>query len=301
MSCTLRPGVLATLGRTSSYWCQCSAPLPALRRLLHGSSSNHDAGRLHVRLTPLRRHGTLQAHSLRHYAASDTCWASAEAEGLIMVFPNTPLFSTRSHSRVSDRWKASRLFQKLKNREYHSSACWRGPSEQRAGGSNTGKSERHRSVGEKSGSANGKSSLAREASEKAREGLAAASAINKHVMDRLPHMPHLHRPNKEELLAAATGFWSRLKVRFKWFSIRSVRPFNMDEIGAFFSWFVLGHVIWIILGTTTFFSLAIFALNTVFAQGNHPSLSLGCRGGLTDFPRDLSEMGGKLPHKIVWC
>lgn len=79
--------------------------------------------------------------------------------------------------------------------------------------------------------------------------------------------PHLHRPSREELLAAATGFWSRLKVRFKWFSIRSVRPFNMDEIGAFFSWVLLGHVLWIILGTTTFFSLLILAINTVFAQG----------------------------------
>ena len=82
-------------------------------------------------------------------------------------------------------------------------------------------------------------------------------------MDRLPN---IHRPSKEELLAAATGFWSRLKVRFKWFSIRSARPFNADEIGAFFSWVLLGHVLWIILGTTTFFSLAIFAVNTVFAQ-----------------------------------
>lgn len=78
---------------------------------------------------------------------------------------------------------------------------------------------------------------------------------------------HLHRPTREELLAAATGFWSRLKVRFKWFSIRSVRPFNMDEIGALFSWVLLGHVLWIILGTTTFFSLLILAINTVFAQG----------------------------------
>jgi distribution and morphology protein 31 len=92
-------------------------------------------------------------------------------------------------------------------------------------------------------------------------------STGRHLMDRLPAMPHLHRPTKEELLAAATGFWSRLKVHFKWFSIRSVRPFNMDEIGAFFSWFVLGHVIWVIVGTTTFFSLAIFAINTVFAQG----------------------------------
>ena len=96
---------------------------------------------------------------------------------------------------------------------------------------------------------------------------AATLIANKHLIDRLPNMPHMHRPSKEELLAAATGFWSRLKIRFKWFSIRSVRPFNADEIGAFFSWFLLGHVLWIILGTTTFFSLAIFAVNTVFAQG----------------------------------
>jgi distribution and morphology protein 31 len=89
-------------------------------------------------------------------------------------------------------------------------------------------------------------------------------------MDRLPHMPHLHRPTKEELLSAATGFWSRLKVRFKWFSIRSVRPFNLDEITALFSWVLLGHVVWVVLGTTTFFSLLILAINTVFAQGMSP-------------------------------
>ena len=87
-------------------------------------------------------------------------------------------------------------------------------------------------------------------------------SFSHNFVNRLPH-----RPTKEELLAAATGFWSRLKVRFKWFSIRSVRPFNVDEIGAFFSWFVLGHVLWVVLGTTTFFSLLIFAINTVFAQG----------------------------------
>lgn len=92
-----------------------------------------------------------------------------------------------------------------------------------------------------------------------------------HIIDRLPY---IHRPTKEELLAAANGFWSRLKIRFKWFSIRSVRPFNVDEIGAFLSWFLLGHVLWIVLGTTTFFSLAILAVNTVFAQGMKPCPSL---------------------------
>lgn len=63
-----------------------------------------------------------------------------------------------------------------------------------------------------------------------------------------------------------------------------MRPFNADEIGAFFSWFLLGHVLWIILGTTTFFSLAIFAVNTVFAQetlarwvGNYLTKSSGVK------------------------
>ena len=109
-------------------------------------------------------------------------------------------------------------------------------------------------------------------------------AANKHLRNHLPDISHIHRPSREELLAAATGSWSRLKVRFKWFSIRSVRPFNADEIGAFFSWFLLGHVLWIILGTTTFFSLAIFAVNTVFAQetlarwvGNYLTKSSGVK------------------------
>jgi hypothetical protein len=84
----------------------------------------------------------------------------------------------------------------------------------------------------------------------------------------LPHMPKMpHRPTKEELLAAATGFWSRMKVRFKWFSIRSVRPWNVDDWSAFVSWFVLGNIVWIFVGTTTFFSLVILSINTVVAQG----------------------------------
>jgi len=84
----------------------------------------------------------------------------------------------------------------------------------------------------------------------------------------LPHMPKMpHRPTKEELLAAATGFWSRLKVRFKWFSIRSSRPWNVDDWSAFVSWFVLGNIAWVFIGTTTFFSLVILSINTVVAQG----------------------------------
>ena len=95
----------------------------------------------------------------------------------------------------------------------------------------------------------------------------APSTSSHPILNRLPPFHYLHRPSKEELLAAATGFWSRLKVRFKWATIRSVRPFNMDEIYAVFSWILFGHFVWIIVGTTTFFSLAILFVNTVFAQG----------------------------------
>ncbi|KAI9674274.1 MAG: Mitochondrial distribution and morphology protein 31, mitochondrial precursor [Trizodia sp. TS-e1964] len=131
----------------------------------------------------------------------------------------------------------------------------------------------------------GKKKLAYDISQgRKKEELVDLSSHNSNILNRLPHMPHFHRPTKEELLAAATGFWSRLKVRFKWFSIRSVRPFNMDDMSAFFSWFLLGHVIWLLVGTTTFLSLAILAINTVFAQetlarwvGNYLTQSSGLK------------------------
>lgn len=114
---------------------------------------------------------------------------------------------------------------------------------------------------------------------------AKAKAIPKHLLDRLPHaLPHLYRPSKAELLEAASGFWSRLKVHFKWFTIRSTRPFNADEIYALISWVLAAHIVWIIVGTTTFFSLAIFMINSVFAQetlaswiGNYLTQSSGLK------------------------
>ncbi|KAJ0164085.1 Mitochondrial distribution and morphology protein 31 [Colletotrichum tanaceti] len=89
-----------------------------------------------------------------------------------------------------------------------------------------------------------------------------ASTMSKYL--HIPKMPH--RPTRDELLAAANGFLGRLKVRFKWVSIRSMRPWNIDEWGAFVSWFLFGHLVWVLVGTTTFFSLVIFSINTVFAQ-----------------------------------
>ncbi|WYZ42872.1 hypothetical protein EsH8_VI_000571 [Colletotrichum jinshuiense] len=87
------------------------------------------------------------------------------------------------------------------------------------------------------------------------------------TMSKYLHIPKMpHRPTRDELLAAANGFLGRLKVRFKWASIRSMRPWNIDEWGAFVSWFLFGHLVWVLVGTTTFFSLIIFSINTVFAQ-----------------------------------
>ncbi|KAF2749943.1 hypothetical protein M011DRAFT_419189 [Sporormia fimetaria CBS 119925] len=100
----------------------------------------------------------------------------------------------------------------------------------------------------------------------------------------LDHLPHLYRPSKAELLEAASGFWSRMKVHFKWVTIRSTRPFNADEIYALISWVLAAHILWIIVGTTTFFSLAVFFINTVFAQetlakwiGNYLTKSSGLK------------------------
>ena len=104
------------------------------------------------------------------------------------------------------------------------------------------------------------------------------------ILDRLPHVPHLYRPSKQELLAAASGFWSRMKVRFKWLTIRSNRKFNADEIYALFSWVLAAHVAWVILGTTTFFMLTVFLINTAFSQetlakwiGNYLTQSSGIK------------------------
>ncbi|OSS53771.1 hypothetical protein B5807_01356 [Epicoccum nigrum] len=106
------------------------------------------------------------------------------------------------------------------------------------------------------------------------------------LLERLPHVhvPHLYRPSKAELLAAASGFWSRLKVRFKWLTIRSNRKFNADEIYALFSWVLAAHIAWVILGTTTFFMLTVFLINTAFSQetlakwiGNYLTKSSGIK------------------------
>lgn len=73
-------------------------------------------------------------------------------------------------------------------------------------------------------------------------------------------------PSKEELLQLAQGFWTRLRIRFKWFTIRGFRRFNADDISAFFTLGGLGTVVFVIVGTTTAVSLVFSALNALSMQ-----------------------------------
>lgn len=81
-----------------------------------------------------------------------------------------------------------------------------------------------------------------------------------------PHEHHRHRPSKEDLLRFAQGFWTRLRIRFKWFTIRGFRRFNADDISAFFTLGGFTTAVFIIVGTTTFFSLIFAALNALNLQ-----------------------------------
>ncbi|TID30225.1 hypothetical protein CANINC_001232 [Pichia inconspicua] len=54
-----------------------------------------------------------------------------------------------------------------------------------------------------------------------------------------------------------------LTHRLKYFLLRQNRPFNIDEISAFFSWILMGNVLWILIGTTTFFGFLIYIVNWI--------------------------------------
>jgi distribution and morphology protein 31 len=102
------------------------------------------------------------------------------------------------------------------------------------------------------------------ATEKPVAGKQAAHPEARGILERVSH---IHRPTKDEMLAAATGVWQRLSIRTKWSLIRQMRPYNLEDTAAFFSWLFLGHVVWVVVGTTTFLSMAIWLVNSVFAQG----------------------------------
>lgn len=62
-------------------------------------------------------------------------------------------------------------------------------------------------------------------------------------------LPHLHRPTKDDLLNAAGGFWSRMRIRSRWIFLRSFRRYNADDISAFLTWLVVSQTLWLFIGT----------------------------------------------------
>lgn len=59
-------------------------------------------------------------------------------------------------------------------------------------------------------------------------------------------------PTKELLLTQASNSIERFMIHIKWPLMRNNRPFSTDDFSAFVSWFLMGHALWISLGTTTF-------------------------------------------------
>lgn len=218
-----------------------------------------------------------QLRSVSYYRARRQCSGGLLLLGLDASTPNSQTIVTTcnaaaesaiagSTSRVGT---VSRLARQAWTRSVHTPTGSSGRTQQRLKSTRAGEDGKPTSTQQKKPPPNEPATTDPEAMKKAAEEGhhdSLTDSVSKYL--HLPHLPKMpHRPTKEELLAAATGFWQRLKVRFKWFSIRSTRPFNADEWGAFLSWILFGHFVWILVGTTTFFSLLILMVNTVFAQG----------------------------------
>ena len=78
-----------------------------------------------------------------------------------------------------------------------------------------------------------------------------------------------NRPTKDELLAEARGFLERCKIRIKYPLMRQMRPWTLNDITAMFSWLFLGQSLWLLVGTTSFFSLVLWlGSNSRQFQGN---------------------------------
>ncbi|KAF9430933.1 Mitochondrial distribution and morphology protein 31, mitochondrial precursor [Podila epigama] len=73
--------------------------------------------------------------------------------------------------------------------------------------------------------------------------------------------------SRAKLLAAAPTFLARLKIRLKLLLMRQIRPWRVDDFIAMFSWAFLANVAFVLLGTTTFFSLILATANSLQFQG----------------------------------
>ncbi|KAF8937422.1 Mitochondrial distribution and morphology protein 31, mitochondrial precursor [Dissophora ornata] len=82
-----------------------------------------------------------------------------------------------------------------------------------------------------------------------------------------PPVGPLDRVGRAKLLSAAPNFLARLKIRLKLLLMRQIRPWRTDDFIAMFSWAFLANVAFVLLGTTTFFSLVLATANSLQFQG----------------------------------
>ncbi|KAF9157915.1 Mitochondrial distribution and morphology protein 31, mitochondrial precursor [Actinomortierella ambigua] len=77
----------------------------------------------------------------------------------------------------------------------------------------------------------------------------------------------LNRVERAKLLSDAPNWLARMKLRLKLLLMRQIRPWRVDDFIAVFSWAFLANVMFVLLGTTTFVSLVLAALNSLQFQG----------------------------------
>ena len=68
------------------------------------------------------------------------------------------------------------------------------------------------------------------------------------------------------MLALTESFFERLKIRFKWATIRSYRHYRADDYSAFFSFGILGTLGWFLISTTSFFAFCFLIINSLSLQ-----------------------------------
>ncbi|KAI8899545.1 mitochondrial distribution and morphology protein family 31/32 [Globomyces pollinis-pini] len=71
---------------------------------------------------------------------------------------------------------------------------------------------------------------------------------------------------RQALLNNVEGFIPRQRLRLRLFLMGQIRPLRLDDVMAITSWVFLGHSLFVLVGTTTFFSVMLFLANSLSVQ-----------------------------------
>ncbi|KAG0048567.1 Mitochondrial distribution and morphology protein 31, mitochondrial precursor [Gryganskiella cystojenkinii] len=105
------------------------------------------------------------------------------------------------------------------------------------------------------------------ATEAGKSNSPSVSSSQSALVKYTPPTGPLDRVGRAKLLAAAPNFMARLRIRLKLLLMRQIRPWRVDDFIAMFSWAFIANVAFVLLGTTTFFSLVLATANSLQFQG----------------------------------